>query len=51
MITDYGMNDGFNIFADLTEKVLSLPYDYTTKHDIKNLVTYIWIRKFKMEVN
>jgi len=51
MKTDYGLKDTFTIFADLTEKVLLLPYDYGTKHDIKNLVCYIWCRKFKAEIN
>lgn len=46
MLTDSGLKDGFTIFIDLTEKVLALPYDFTTKHDIKNLVCYMLYRKF-----
>jgi len=51
MITDYGMKDNFSIFLDLTEKVLQMPYDFDTMHDVKNLISYMWMRPFKMEVN
>jgi len=49
--TDYGMKDLVTPFAGLLDKVFNMPYDWGTKHDVKNLVCYIMFRKFKPGVN
>lgn len=42
---DLGMKSLLETFNDTMEKALNLPYDNDTKHDIKNLVAYMFLRK------
>ncbi len=47
MISDSGIPDFTSVFSDLLEKVVALPFDDDTKHDIKNLVVYMVMRPLK----